>query len=515
MGREDEIVKERIKKIEELRSKDIDPFSHKFKYESDRIFSEDILKNFNNLENEEISKESVAIAGRVMFLRSFGKLAFAKVQDIKGQIQVVLQSEKTSQEVFDLFSLIDSGDIIGIKGNPMKTRTGEISILVKELDLLTKSILPLPDKVHGLKDEEEKLRKRYLDIIMNSETKELFIKKQRYYSTIRNFLIEREFLEVETPILETSAGGAAANPFATHHRALDLDVFLRISVGELWQKKLLVAGYEKTFEMGRIFRNEGMDADHLQDYTSMEFYWGYADYNDGMKLVEEMYKKIALAVNNSLIFETRGHKVDLGKKWELYDYETLIEEKTKLNIYKATKKDIVKFLEKEKIEFDPNVDKWRLVDILWKYCRKQLSGPGFLVGQPVELTPLAKRKKEDPRKVEQFQVILAGSELGNGYSELNDPLDQEERFKEQMKQKEAGDEESMDHDEEFVEALKYGMPPACGFGVSERFFSFLVNKPIRETSIFPLMKPSNSPQKKEEKKEKKDGSSKQNRNKRS
>ncbi len=450
-----------------------------------------------------------------MFLRSFGKLAFAKVQDIKGQIQVVLQSEKTSQEVFDLFSLIDSGDIIGIKGNPMKTRTGEISILVKELDLLTKSILPLPDKVHGLKDEEEKLRKRYLDIIMNSETKELFIKKQRYYSTIRNFLIEREFLEVETPILETSAGGAAANPFATHHRALDLDVFLRISVGELWQKKLLVAGYEKTFEMGRIFRNEGMDADHLQDYTSMEFYWGYADYNDGMKLVEEMYKKIALAVNNSLIFETRGHKVDLGKKWELYDYETLIEEKTKLNIYKATKKDIVKFLEKEKIEFDPNVDKWRLVDILWKYCRKQLSGPGFLVGQPVELTPLAKRKKEDPRKVEQFQVILAGSELGNGYSELNDPLDQEERFKEQMKQKEAGDEESMDHDEEFVEALKYGMPPACGFGVSERFFSFLVNKPIRETSIFPLMKPSNSPQKKEEKKEKKDGSSKQNRNKRS
>ena len=515
MGREDEIVKERIKKIEELRSKDIDPFSHKFKYESGRIFSEDILKSFNNLENEEISKESVAIAGRVMFLRSFGKLAFAKVQDIKGQIQVVLQSEKTSQEVFDLFSLIDSGDIIGIKGNPMKTRTGEISILVKELDLLTKSILPLPDKVHGLKDEEEKLRKRYLDIIMNPETKELFIKKQKYYSTIRNFLIERGFLEVETPILETSAGGAAANPFATNHRALDLDVFLRISVGELWQKKLLVAGYEKTFEMGRIFRNEGMDADHLQDYTSMEFYWGYADYNDGMKLVEEMYKKIALAVNNSLIFETRGHKVDLGKKWELYDYETLIEEKTKLNIYKATKKDIVKFLEKEKIEFDPNVDKWRLVDILWKYCRKQLSGPGFLVGQPVELTPLAKRKKEDPRKVEQFQVILAGSELGNGYSELNDPLDQEERFKEQMKQKEAGDEESMDHDEEFVEALKYGMPPACGFGVSERFFSFLVNKPIRETSIFPLMKPSNSPQKKEEKKEKKDGSSKQNRNKRS
>lgn len=500
MGREDEIVKERLKKIEELRKQKVNPYSHKFDFESERVPTDSILKDFTNLKNEEISNKEAVIAGRVMFLRSFGKLAFAKIQDIKGNLQIVLQSEKTSQKIFDIFSLIDIGDIVGVKGNVMKTKTGEISILVKEMQLLTKSILPLPDKVQGLKDEEEKLRKRYLDIIMNPEVKELFIKKQKYYATIRNFLIEKGFLEVETPVLENSAGGAAATPFATHHNALDLNVFLRISVGELWQKKLLVAGYEKTFEMGRIFRNEGMDAEHLQDYTSMEFYWGYANYEDGMRLAEEMYKKVAMAVNDSLIFETRGHKVDLGKKWETYDYEKLIESKTGVNIYKADKKEIMKFLDKQKIEYDSKVDKWRMVDLLWKYCRKQLSGPGLLIGQPVELTPLAKRSEKDPRKVEQFQIILAGSEVGNGYSELNDPIDQEERFKEQRKSKDAGDSESMDHDEGFVEALKYGMPPACGFGVSERFFSFLVNRPIRECVVFPLMKPIVVAESKEEEK---------------
>lgn len=492
MGREEEIVLERKKKIQELRKSKVDPYTHRFDLHESRNWSINIQEKYSGLKIEEVSKSEEAIAGRVMFLRSFGKLAFAKIQDIKGNIQIVLQSDKTPEKIMELFNnYIDTGDIIGVNGNPMKTKTGEVSILVKELTLLTKSILPLPDKVHGLKDDEERLRKRYLDIIMNPEIKELFIKKQKYNSTIRNFLIQKGFLEVETPVLENSAGGAAATPFATHHNALDLDVFLRISVGELWQKKLLVAGYEKTFEMGRIFRNEGMDAEHLQDYTSMEFYWGYANFEDGMKLVEEMYKQIAMSVNGSLVFETRGHKVDLGKKWERYDYETLIEQKTRVNIYKADKKEIMKFLDKEKIEHDKNVDQWRLVDILWKYCRKQLSGPGFLVGQPVELTPLAKRSEKDPRKVEQFQVILAGSEVGNGYSELNDPLDQEERFEEQRTKKEAGDAESMDHDEGFVEALKYGMPPACGFGVSERFFSFLVNKPIRETVIFPLMRPSN------------------------
>lgn len=503
MARQDEITKERIKKIQEMRKKGLDPYQHKFQQENKRQFSSEIIQEASKLKNEEISKKQAVIAGRVMTLRNFGKIAFAKIQDLKGTIQIVLQTNKSPEKAFEIFDLIDSGDILGITGNPMKTKTGESSILVKDLEILTKSIFPLPDKVKGLQDEEEKLRKRYLDIIMNSEIKDLFIKKQKFWSTIRSFLIEREFLEVGTPILETSAGGAAATPFATHHNALDLDVYLRISQGELWQKKLLVAGYEKTFEIGRQFRNEGMDAEHLQDYSQMEFYLAYADYKDGMKLVEEMYKQIAKNVLGTLKFQYKDYKIDLGKKWEIYEYEKLIQEKTKINIYKADKKEIQSFLKKNNIEFDDKVDKWRLVDLLWKYCRKQLSGPGFLVGQPVELTPLAKRNPEDPRKVNQFQVILGGSEVGNGYSELNDPLDQEERFKEQSKNKQAGDEESMDHDEEFVEALKYGMPPACGFGVSERLFAFMMNKPLRECVIFPLMKPTNY------KEVKKDGNNKQ------
>jgi lysyl-tRNA synthetase class 2 len=224
----------------------------------------------------------------------------------------------------------------------------------------------------------------------------------------------------------------------------------------------------------------------------MEFYWAYADYEDGMKLVEEMYKKVAKDVLGSLKFKTKGYEIDLGKKWERYDYEKIIDDKTGINIYKADKKKIASFLDKEKIEYDPRVDKWRMVDLLWKYCRKQLSGPGFLINQPVELAPLAKRSSKDPRKVEQFQVIMGGSENGNGYSELNDPIDQEERFKVQMEMKKAGDSESMEHDKGFVEALKYGMPPTCGFGVSERFFSLMMDKPIRECVIFPLMRPEES-----------------------
>jgi len=488
-GREKQIVDERIKKIAALREDGINPYSNRFDLHEERIHSIDVKTDFEKLKNEEKSKKFVIVAGRIMTKRSFGKLSFCSLQDVKGSIQIVIQKEGSPEAAVDLFKKIDAGDIVGVKGNPIRTKTGELSILASKLFILTKSILPLPDKHHGLQDDEEKLRKRYLDIIMDEEVKNIFIKKQRYNAAIRDFLLERDFLEVETPVLETSAGGAAASPFETHHNALDLDVFLRISVGELWQKKALVAGFEKTFEIGRIFRNEGMDAEHLQDYTSMEFYWGYANHKDGMKLVEEMYKKVAIAVNNSLKFSIGEHDVDLDKKWEHYDFESLIKEKTGIAIYNATKDDIMKKLKELRMDFDTNVDKWRMVDLLWKHCRKDISGPGFLVGQPVELTPLAKRSEEDPRKVEQFQVILAGSEVGNGYSELNDPIDQESRFSEQRDFGESGDKEAMEHDESFVDALRYGMPPACGFGTSERLFGFLMGRPLRECVMFPLMKP--------------------------
>jgi lysyl-tRNA synthetase, class II len=239
-----------------------------------------------------------------------------------------------------------------------------------------------------------------------------------------------------------------------------------------------------------------MDMEHLQDYTQMEFYWAYANYEQGMKLAEEMYKKVAKEVLGTLKFETHGYKVDLGKKWEIYDYEKIIEKHTGLNIYEANVKEIKEKLKELEVDYDDSVDKWRLVDVLWKYTRKKLTGPGFLTGQPVEVSPLAKRDSKDPRKVQQFQVIIAGTELGNGYSELNDPIDQEERFKKQQEMKDAGDSEAQEHDTEFVEALKYGMPPTCGFGVSERLFGYLVDKPLRECVIFPLMKPLDNEEKK-------------------
>ena len=479
MGREDQIINERIKKLEELRKEGINPYPNKY----------DKKETCSKCSESKIGSK-VKTAGRLLTKRDLGKIAFCVLKDGTGKIRIVLQEKETSEKVSEFFKkYVDSGDFVGVEGSIIKTKTGEISILVKKLELISKSILPLPEKWKGLQNEEEIYRKRYLDILMNDEVREMFLKKSKFWNTIRNFLLEKGFIEVETPVLENSAGGAAAKPFITHHNALDIDVYLRISMGELWQKKLMVAGFEKTFEIGRQFRNEGMDMEHLQDYTQMEFYWGYANYEDGMKLVEEMYKKVAKEVFGTMKFDVHGYKVDLSKKWEIFDFEKLIKKETGIEIYKADTKDIIKKLRELKVEFDDSVDKWRLIDQLWKYCRKKLSGPGFLTGQPVELSPLAKRNPEDKRKVEQFQVILAGSEMGNGYSELNDSLDQEGRFEEQAKQKEAGDEESMEHDKGFVEALKHGMPPTCGFGVSERLFAFLMGKPLRECVIFPLMKP--------------------------
>ncbi|MFH1713516.1 MAG: amino acid--tRNA ligase-related protein, partial [Candidatus Jacksonbacteria bacterium] len=370
------------------------------------------------------------------------------------------------------------------------THNGEKSLMVKDWKLLAKAIRPLPEKWHGLADEEESLRKRYLDILFNQGVKEMIIKKAKFWQAIRNFLIKKDFLEVETPVLENTAGGADAKPFLTHHNALNLDVYLRISMGELWQKRLMVAGFEKTFEIGRQFRNEGMDAEHLQDYMQMEFYWAYADYEDGMKLVEELFKYTAQETFGTLKFKIKNFEIDLDKKWERYDYRKTVKKYTKIDILETDMNKMEKKLKELKVDYDKKgFNKTRAIDNLWKYCRKQIAGPGFLVGLPIEVSPLAKRDEVNQELSQRFQVIIAGSELGNGYSELNDPLDQAKRFEEQAKLREAGDEEAQMFDYEFVEALEYGMPPTCGFGMSERVFSFLMDKPARECQIFPLMKP--------------------------
>ena len=487
MGRQEQIIGERMRKLKELRELGINPYPNKYDVKD---YSSELQEKYSSLKPEKYTKDRVKIAGRLLTSRDLGKISFGTLQDGHGKIQIVLQEKETPDKTSEFFKkFIDSGDFIGVEGTIFKTKRGELSVLVKTLQILSKSLLPLPEKWHGLQDEEERLRKRYLDILMNPEVKEMFIRKNKFWQVTRKFLTEKGFLEVETPVLENAAGGASATPFETHHNALDIPLYLRISMGELWQKKLMVAGYPKTFEIGRQFRNEGMDADHLQDYTQMEFYWAYANYEDGMKLTQKLYKTIAKEVFSTLKFERDNHKFDLSKKWEIIDYASEIKKQAKIDIFNATKEQIKSKLSELNQEHNPNADKSNLIDALWKYCRKKISGPAFLIGHPIEVSPLAKRSAEDPRKVERFQIILAGSELGNGYSELNDSLDQESRFIEQQKMKEAGDIEAQPHDKEFVEALKYGLPPTCGFGLSERLFAFFEGKPIRETVIFPLMRP--------------------------
>ncbi|WP_257528869.1 lysine--tRNA ligase [Irregularibacter muris] len=485
LSEQEQIRVDKIKKLEVL---GIDPFGGRFDVTH---YSEELKVKYIDTPKELLEKNQiqVAVAGRIMTKRSKGKTGFMHIQDNDGQIQIYLRQDVLSELDFQVFSMCDIGDIVGIRGTVFRTNTGEISIKAKRYVHLTKALKPLPEKFHGITDEDEKLRKRYLDMIMNRDVKEIFMKKQKFWSTIRNYLIENDFLEVETPILETSSGGAAATPFATHHNALDIEVFLRISMGELWQKKLLVAGYEKTFEIGRQFRNEGVSNEHLQDYTQMELYWAYADFKMGMEFCKGMYRRVTKAVMGTSKFTSRGFEIDIDAEWEIYDFETIIEEKVGINIYNTTKEAVMEKLDEKKIEYDPKAGFWRLVDVLWKVVRKDIAGPGFLVGQPVQLNPLPKRLKEDERKVAQMQIILAGSEMGNGYTELNNPIDLEERFKEQRAMGEEGDADAHEHDASFVEALRYGMPPAFGFGVSERFFSVLMDRPIRECVMFPLMKP--------------------------
>lgn len=478
---------DRLKKLEELKKLGLNPYPAKTEK---AIFINKVLADFEKLQTGGVE---LKLAGRLRGLRAHGNLTFSHLEDSSGKIQLAFSKKAIGADSYKIFSkYIDIGDFAQITGTAFLTHNGEPSVMVKDWKLLAKAIRPLPEKWHGLSDEEELLRKRYLDILFNKEVKEIFVKRAKFWQAIRNFLIKKDFLEVETPVMENTAGGADAKPFLTHHNALDLDVYLRISMGELWQKRLMVAGFEKTFEIGRQFRNEGMDAEHLQDYTQMEFYWAYADYEAGMELVEELFKYTAQETFGTLKFKIKKFEVDLGKKWERYDYRETVKKYAGIDILKTDIKAIEKKLNELGVEYDKKgFNKTRAIDNLWKYCRKQIAGPGFLTGVPIEVSPLAKRDEKHPELSQRFQVIIAGSELGNGYSELNDPIDQAERFKEQAELREAGDEEAQMFDAEFIEALEYGMPPACGFGMSERVFSFLMDKPGRVCQIFPLMKPRN------------------------
>ncbi len=487
MSRREEIRQNRIRKIESLQKKGISPYPEKVKRTHT---NKEALDNFDSLQKKE---EQVFLVGRIRSQRGHGKAVFLNVEDGTTSIQVFLREDGLGKKAFAFFrDYFDIGDFVQVRGTLFLTKRGEKTLDADDLKIVSKSILPLPEKWHGLKNEEDRFRKRYLDILFNPEVKEMIRKRAVFWNSMREFLTEKGFLEVETPVFETVAGGADAKPFETYHDALDMDIYLRISMGELWQKKLMVAGFEKTFEIGRQFRNEGMSAEHLQDYTQMEFYWAYADYKMGMKMVEELYRYVAKKTFGTLKFKIRGFDIDLSKKWERYDYTETIKSFTKVDIFEANLEEIKRNLDKLGIKYEKKgLNKGRAVDILWKYCRKNIGGPGFLINVPTEVSPLAKRNEKNPEITSRFQVIMGGSEVGNGYSELNDPIDQAERFSKQEELREKGDEEAQMFNHDFIEALEHGMPPTCGFGLSERVFSFFMDKPARECQIFPLMKPKN------------------------
>ncbi len=476
---------DRLAKLKKIKQLGLEPYPAQSG--RDHLVSE-VLAEFSKWQKTE---KPLTIAGRLRSWRRHGNLSFAHLEDASGRLQIAFSKAEVGADSYKILTkLVDVGDFLEVKGIAFTTRKGEKSLMAKEWRFLAKALRPLPDKWHGFKDEEERLRKRYLDILFNPEVREIIEKRAKFWQAVRQFLLAKGFLEVETPVLEVMPGGADAKPFITHHNALDLDVYLRISMGELWQKRLMVAGLEKTFEIGRQFRNEGMDAEHLQDYTQMEFYWAYADYRQGMELVKELYRFIAQETFGTLQFKIRGFAVDLGKDWVEYDYVQTIKKMTGLDVLAVDLKTIEAKLQELGVEYEKKgFNLARAIDNLWKYCRKKIAGPGFLVNEPAIVSPLAKKKKDNPELVERFHVLIAGSELGNGYSELNDPLDQAERFRAQQALRAAGDEEAHRYDEEFIEALEYGMPPTCGFGMSERLFAFLLDKPARFCQIFPLLRP--------------------------
>ncbi|MFA5172909.1 MAG: lysine--tRNA ligase [Candidatus Paceibacterota bacterium] len=477
----EEIIKERKKKIEKIRKAGIEPYPAEVE-KADAIG--EVLNNFSKLEK---GKKKVSFSGRIRGLRNQGKIIFSDLEDESGRIQLVIKKENL--EDFDLWvDVIDTGDFLEAEGNLFTTKRGEKSLEVKKMRILSKSLRALPSDYYGIGDTETRLRKRYLDLVLNKETKELFLKKAKFWQSFRDYLLKENFLEVETPILETMPGGADAEPFKTYYNALGEDFYLRISL-EIALKKLLVGGFERIFEIGRVFRNEGIDAEHLQDYTQLEFYYAYADYNDLMKMVEKMYKFVIKETFGKMVFEQDGKKADFSKKWEVIDYYEIFKKKSGIDLKVCAKEDLLKKAKELKLEGVKGLGKGRLIDLIFKKtARPAIIGPAFLVNPPADIEPLAKRHRKEKERVERFQVMAFGTELGKGFSEANDPIDQRERFEEQMKLRKGGDKEAQMLDEEFLEALEYGMPPAAGFGVSERLFSVLSGKPIRECVFFPAMR---------------------------
>ena len=481
-----QLVKIRREKLENLKNEGKDPYQiTKF---NRTHTSKEIMENYDELEGKDVT-----VAGRLMAKRIMGKASFCHIQDCEGKLQSYVSINDLGEESYKSFKEDDIGDIIGITGFVFKTRTGEISIHAKELTLLSKSLRPLPEKYHGLKDTDLRYRQRYVDLIMNPEVKETFVKRSKIIKELRKILDEKGFMEVETPILNTIVTGDAARPFITHHNTLNLDMYLRIAP-ELYLKRLIVGGFDKVYELGRLFRNEGMDIKHNPEFTNIELYAAYKDYNDMMNLTEEIISKIAQNVLGDTKINYQGQDIDLTPGWKKITMIDAIKEVTGIDFNKIeTDEEAQKLLEERGLVLEPGKEtRGHIISQFFEeYVEETLIQPTFVIDYPVEISPLAKKKKEDSRYTERFELFIGGREYGNSYSELNDPIDQYERFLKQVEAKKKGDEEAGMMDEDFVNALEHAMPPTGGLGIGlDRLIMLLTDSAsIRDVLLFPTMKP--------------------------
>lgn len=481
-----EIRKVRIDKFNDLVARGKNPFEiTRFDRTATAL---DIIENFDKYENN-----TVIVAGRLVSKRIMGKASFGHIMDGDTKLQGYFSRDDLGEEEYLDFKHLDIGDIIGLEGFVFKTRTGEISIHAKKVTLLTKSLLPLPEKYHGLKDTETRYRQRYVDLIANPEVKEVFVKRSQIITTIREVLNEKGYIEVETPILNTLAGGANARPFITHHNTLDIDMYMRIAT-ELHLKRCIVGGFEKVYEIGRQFRNEGMDPKHNPEFTTIELYQAYVDFEEMMRITEELYTKAAMKVCGTLDISYQGQELHLQTPWERLTMIEAVRKYTGLDFEKDELSDLIAKGNKMGLDMAPNTS-WgnALYNIFDAFVEEKLTGPVFIYDYPVEVSPLAKRKPSDPRLTERFEFFICASEGGNAFSELNDPLDQRSRFEQQMIAKAQGDEEAQPYDEDFCTALEYGMPPTGGLGIGiDRMVMFLTDSAsIRDVLLFPTMRPLN------------------------
>jgi len=489
MEQKDDFLEKKRKKIAELKENGVNLFPNNFKIA--HTVSDILAAIDKSPDTISESGASFATGGRMMAINKFGKSTFIRFRDRSGQLQAYIRKDKVGDEAYTLFKQLDIGDFIGLKGTVFKTKTGEWTLLVDELQLLAKSLRPLPEKFHGLKDPEKRYRQRYLDLIMNPDTRDIFIKRSRIIQEIRTFLLGRDFLEVETPMMQAVPGGAEAEPFKTHHNALDMDLFLRIAP-ELYLKRLVVGGFERVFEINRNFRNEGVSTRHNPEFTMLEFYQAYATYEDLMDITESMFQVVSEAVTGSTSIEYQGEKIDFGGKWQRIPLLTALHEIGGVgqNLFND-REGLLKLAESKAIKITKTDRTAKVITKLFDVLvEPKLIQPTFITGYPVEVSPLSRRSDTTPELTERFELFIGGREIANGFSELNDPVDQKERFVQQVADRDAGDKEAhlMDHD--YIEALEYGMPPTAGEGIGiDRLAMLLTDSPsIREVILFPHMK---------------------------